>query len=775
MGDADTTDPGATAQFLDRIRGDLAASRRLRLGALAVARGLVTQAQLDETPALAPLEETLVARGWLRPSQLEELLEDLDGLRRRGDPGAPRYEVGAKLGEGAVSVVHRGTDRELGRPVALKFLKDSLLAHGKVRERFHREAQSLARMDHPHVVRVHDVGRVDGRLALVMELVEGEPFGRTARPLREAVALLEQAARGVHHAHEKGVVHRDLKPDNILVGRDGAAKVADFGLAHLAESGPALTHTGSVLGTPMYMAPEQVRGRHEITPRTDVYALGAILYQVLTGRPPHEAQSVSEVYDKILRDDPVPPRKLVPTLPWELDAVALRALEKDPARRYPSAFAFAEELRRFLAGEAVEARPVSTLARAWRRAARNPLRIALVVALFVAAGFALDSRARARRGELAARAGDFLESARTHLERGALDAARDLVEQALATAPDLPLAHLRRGEVWEAGGFTAQAEACFRRAAELDPRPGPAHYRLGRVLLRRAYLASINMWTAEDPAERDEAERLAREGAAHLETAAGFEDEVRREIAAAMLAWLRRDLPGARRICAEGIRKFGSRDGVEELHWLDGLSRSKPAEEIPCYDAALALRPRFALALYSRAWALPRVGKSGDADFDAAILAAPGFAEPYIFRGSHRLVKGDAAGARADFDTLIGMGVHLAPAHNGRAGVRLKLDRDWDGAIADATEAIRRKPEGYHIPWMYRAEAKLMKGDAEGAIADATRALEILKGKDGGQTPYAIRGRARAARGDRAGALEDLRKSGPAGAPFLKELEGAQK
>jgi len=791
----------AAPDFFDRIRADLATSRRRQLGDLAIERGWLTPGKLEEllrdASAALPAEE-LLARGGLRPSQIDELLLDLDGPLRA--PHASRYEVGVQLGEGAVSTVHRGLDRELGRPVALKFLRDGLVSLDKIRERFHREAHSLARMDHPNVVKVHDVVQDGQRLFMVMELVEGGSLGLllvgAPRASRTAVELLEQAARGVQHAHDRGIVHRDLKPDNILVAGGRTAKVADFGLAHLAESGPALTRTGTQLGTPMYMAPEQVHGKGDVTARTDVYALGAILYQILTGRPPYDAETVSQVYEKIIAEDPLPPRRIDPSLPWELETVALRAMEKDPARRYPTAAAFAEDLRRWRAGEPVEARPVSTLDRTWRRVSRNRARIAVVLLTLVAvlSAVVLWNRGRAAleeaRGEAAnlRRATQLLETAKPLLEKATaasytttVDAAepfrwseqaRELIEKALATAPGLALAQYRMGEVLEIRGDYDRAAAAFRRAAELDPRFGPAYFRLGRILLWQGYLASLNMWTVPDPADRERGERLARDGSRAIEIAraegSGFDDELRREVAAAMIAYLRGESAALQKICADGIARYGKRQGVEEFHWLRGLVLPDKGAQLQAFNEALAIRPKFPLALYSRAW----VGgwPNGPADFTAALDCAPGFSEPLIFRGSHYLNDpSKIALAIADFDELIRRRVHLAPAFNGRGFARLK-QKDWDAAIADFSEAIRARPEGYHLPWIGRAEARLMKGDAAGALSDADRALDVEKG-DGKKTCLMWRGRAKAALGDRAGAIEDLKQAGPVAAPYLKELE----
>lgn len=783
---------GDAPDFFDRIRADLASNRRRRIGDLAVERGYLSASAAEEI-----LRAGGTVEDKLRPSQVDELLRALDGP---AGSSRDRYEVGEKLGEGAVSVVHRGLDRELGRPVALKFLRENLVSLDKVRERFHREAQSLARMDHPNVVKVHDVGQSPEKLFLVMELVEGGSFGlmliNEPRGSRRAIELLEQAARGVQHAHEKGVVHRDLKPDNILVAGGKVAKVADFGLAHLAETGISLTRTGTALGTPMYMAPEQVSGREGITERTDVYALGAMLYQVITGRTPYDAETVSQVYEKILRDEPVPPRKIEPGASWELEVVALKALEKEPSRRYPSAAAFADELRRWLSGEPVAARPVSTMARVWRRVERNRLRVAaaalVLAAIATAVVFWTRSRAEiqavkegAARVETATR---LLESANKHLVNATTasytaaadpadvpreaERARELIAKAMAAAPDFALCHHREGEMWELVGCYDKAAASFKRATELNARFGPAHYRLGRILLWQGYLASLNMWTVADPSDRERGEKLARDGARAIETARGegieFDDPLVREVAAAMVAYLRNESAVVERLCAEGAQKYGRQRGVEEFYWLLGLVQKHRADRLKSFNEALAIRPKFPLALYSRAWVGGQPG--GPSDFSEALRCAPGFSEPLIFRGSSYLLNPQTIPqAIVDFDELIRRGVHLAPAYNGRGYAWLKL-KDYDRAASDFTEAIKVRPEGYHLPWIGRAEARLLKGDAIGAVADANRAVDIEKG-DGRKACLTMRGRCRAAAGDRAGAIEDFKLAGSVAAPYLKELE----
>ncbi len=286
----------------------------------------------------------------------------------------PRFEILGPLGEGATAVVHRARDATLGRVVALKVLRAGKLTE-VLRERFRREARAAAGLSHPNLVTVYDADAEADPPWIAMELVDGRPLSEVDPGAR--TALLEKAARGVAAAHAAGIVHRDLKPANILVTADGTAKVGDFGLAHVLDTRSELTRTGTTLGTPLYMAPEQVEGRPEaISPRTDVYALGAMLYEILAGRPPIVGESLAELYRRIVVEDPAP-------LPGDAGRVALKALDKDPARRYADAGEFADDLRRHLDGEPVLARPLGAAGRFVRRNRR-----ALVVGVLVAAAVA---------------------------------------------------------------------------------------------------------------------------------------------------------------------------------------------------------------------------------------------------------------------------------------------------------------------------------------------------------------------------------------------------
>jgi serine/threonine-protein kinase len=293
-------------------------------------------------------------------------------------PKIPGYEILGVLGWGGMGVVYRAWQTGLGRWVALKMVHAGAQASPQVLARFRVEAAAVARLQHPNIVQVHDVGRHAGAPFLVLELVEGGNLARRVagapQPARWAAELAEMLARAIHAAHQQGVVHRDLTPANILLTADGTPKITDFGLAKMLVGGDGLrTVTGELLGTPSYMAPEQAAGRPEaIAATTDVYALGAILYELLAGRPPFKGNSALETLRQVESQEPVAPSRLRGHLPSDLEAIVLNCLRKDPARRYASALALGEDLRRFLDGRPILARPSGAGERAWRWCRRHP-------------------------------------------------------------------------------------------------------------------------------------------------------------------------------------------------------------------------------------------------------------------------------------------------------------------------------------------------------------------------------------------------------------------
>src|SRR5271157_5902327 len=305
-------------------------------------------------------------------------------------PQVPGYRVEALLGRGGMGVVYRAWHLRLNRAVALKMLLAGPCARPEELERFLREAQAVAGLHHPNIVQVYDVGDVEGRPYFTMEFVEGGNLADQIRgvpqPAHQAAARVETLAEAIHAAHQSGIVHRDLKPANILLTGDGTPKVTDFGLARRLEGDGGLTLSGVPVGTPSYMAPEQAQGKRQaIGPATDVYALGAILYELLTGRPPFRAESSTATLQQVLTDEPVSPTRLNRQVPRDLTTICLKCLSKEPHRRYASAAALGEDLRRFLRGEHIAARRAGRLERLARWARRSPAAAALLaITLLVA-------------------------------------------------------------------------------------------------------------------------------------------------------------------------------------------------------------------------------------------------------------------------------------------------------------------------------------------------------------------------------------------------------
>jgi len=550
-----------------------------------------------------------------------------------------RYRLVEQIGRGAMGTVFRAEDTLLNREVALKLVAHAAVATPGSLERFRREAQAMAQVEHPNVVKLFDVGEINGDPYLVMELIRGDHLATAfaQRPMRARVQLVEKIARAVQAAHDRGIVHRDLKPQNVLIDGTGEPRVMDFGLARLDDGAP-LTRDGTAVGTPPYMAPEQIRGG-AIDARTDVFGLGAMLYEALTAQVPHPGGNVAETFNAILTQEPVPPRQLNARIPLDLETVCLRAIEKEPDKRYATAMALADDLRRWLDGEAVDARRPGALARVFRflqrrRAVAIPVGIAIAGALGITTTLQLTVP-RVRQVEsnwLAAQ-----EQARTAETRAAamarvqaaLDRAIECVYDGAATGDDLRQraseaerlsrdltramptfmeAHIAHGRALRLLGDDDGAKADFDRALRRNPNLGEAYFERGRLLLDRA----------------------ARGRAADLEQAIrDFESAVRcgthsrREMELARL-WarvLRGDRDGA---VAEATRVIDAGGRVEDFLVLRGRARTDPRAALADLDEALRRRPN-----------------------DAWIRFA---------RGARRAEAGDLAGAVSDLERAVALG-----------------------------------------------------------------------------------------------------------------------
>ncbi len=430
---------------------------------------------LDRLPSLPGAPLTGAARDTQAGHEPTSAAPGLPGVSpARGPRKFGKFLLLEELGSGGMGTVYRAFQTDLEREVALKVLHGAAAAGATLVERFRREARAAARLEHPGIVRVYEVGREDEVDYFTMEFVAGrnlaEAIAASQPPIQERVRWLRDAASALQHAHERGLIHRDLKPQNLLLNSWGQVKVADFGLAREISAGKGLTLSGQAIGTPHYMSPEQAAGEWDrVGPASDLYSLGATLYEVLAGVPPVPGKEVYEIMQGVVDGRQVPLRKAAPHVPRDLETIVMRALELEPAKRYPSMLEFAEDLDRFLRFEAIRARPVTFWERRLRDARRHGRAIAVAAAVLVVALIGLGwGWGRLREIEDAKRR----EQEGARLERERAESARKTQELLLqAKNPDIVLA---------AGGSVEQVRL-LREALRLDPNLKEAHLRLAGV------------------------------------------------------------------------------------------------------------------------------------------------------------------------------------------------------------------------------------------------------------------------------------------------------
>jgi serine/threonine-protein kinase len=454
-------------------------------------------------------------------------------------PRIDGYDVEGILGHGGMGVVYRARHLKLKRMVALKMLLAGAYASPNELARFVREAQAVAGLEHPHIVKVHDVGDLGGRPYFTMEFVPGgslaDDLAGMPQPARRAAELVALLADAVQLAHQNGIIHRDLKPANILMTREGTPKIADFGLARHVNEAAGLTRTGARVGTPSYMAPEQALGKSSaIGPAADVYALGAILYEMLTGRPPFRADTASETERQVIAEDPAPPSRLNANVPRDLETICLTCLHKDSARRYASAAELGDDLRRYLAGESVRARRVGWTERAFKWTRRHPAAtvalsaVVLISIVLVAGGRWLAAEraatargvendlrdaAEAQRQASWSRARAALHRASVQLGSRGSNELRRKIEQCareLELVERLDEIHLKRVTRGELSFYKAQADQSYREAFREggigEPQNSAARVAatINASTVRPALVAALDDWSicASDSRDR---------------------------------------------------------------------------------------------------------------------------------------------------------------------------------------------------------------------------------------------------------------------------------
>ena len=362
-------------------------------------------------------------------------------------PNVPGYDILGELGRGGMGVVYRAKQRGLGRMVALKMILGGANVSPEDVARFELEARAVGSMTHPNIVQVYEVGEFNGAPYFSLEFVDGGPLDKklenSPQPAEWSARMMMQLARGMAYAHGMQIIHRDLKPANVLVSKDGVGKIADFGLAKKMDADDGKTRAGSIMGTPSYMPPEQAGGQtEEIGPLADIYSLGAMFYEFLTGRPPFKGTTLLQTLEDVRNKEPVPPKTLVETVPLDLQTICLKCLEKDKAKRYPTADELADDLQRFLNGEPIHARPVPWHTKVVKWAKRHPSKAGLIgvssllgVVLFLGmAGFIVrSSRENTRVAKVRATVQPELLQAKALFEEKKYTQSREILDRLVAS------------------------------------------------------------------------------------------------------------------------------------------------------------------------------------------------------------------------------------------------------------------------------------------------------------------------------------------------------
>ena len=723
--------------------------------------------------------------------RIQELVDEyFDGASEQ-DPFAPPprlgdYRIVREIGRGGMGVVYEAEQTSMSRRVALKVLFPTIGATASTRRRFEREARVTGRLHHTNIVTVHAMGQENGYLYFAMELVEGEPLDRVLLELQRSEAGTDGPARGVaasligraaprriaamfagvadalHVAHGQGVIHRDVKPSNLVLDEEGILKLTDFGLAHLTGEGFGVTRTGEIIGTPLYMSPEQVRARRdEVDPRTDVYSLGVTLYEFLSRTRPYDGDDVATLCSQILSVEPPSIRNVAPNLPSDLAVIVHKALEKEPGDRYASAGAMARDLRAFAERRSIQARPPSLLRKWTRRARRHKVRTGLGAAVLLLAALA---------GVFFANAADERLQRETEEARRLEREYEDLLSQAQADWPPLPF-------------FGPEQDAPLARAIELRPDAPDAYlvrsFQGDQPAARRAadleaaaarglaqrLVAIAGAWHLLAGRRTEEAERvLARvqdeESLSALEQLLlgqiarhrGHREEA---IDRLRLVMRRADArPAWRRRASLELASLYESNGEYERA-IEYLSAASPADERPIVDvlhlASLwdrtgntsraaqefdrllgAVRPEDGFGVWKAlleiaevhcrpAWILEIA--------DQGIAQHPEAPDLHYWRAMglrrlHRLDEALAATTKAE--TVTKPSHNLGPILHMRAKLFLDLGR-FEEAHATARRATVLVPNGPG-PWITLSVARIMTGRADEAVQPAAHAVRVAPG-----------------------------------------------
>lgn len=705
----------------------------------AVRRGYLSEADATRARGLSPDE--LVESGFLDRDRIEE-------LKREPVLLFDRYQVVEEIGRGGMGVVYKCRDQRLDRTVALKVFGGNL---AEDLDRVQREAKTVARLNHPHIVALHDFGVRQSDAYLSMDFVPGTSLeqrliaGDIDRRL--ILTVLQEVAGALDYAHAQGVVHRDVKPSNILVNDEGRARLTDFGLAKRVGGDVSLTVTGMILGTPPYMSPEQALGR-PVDPRTDIYSLGATLYRALTGSLPYDGGGPMDIVIRVASEDPPRPRSINPRISNDLETICLKAMERDPIRRYARAADLGDDLKRTLDGEPILARPPSMIHRAGRVLRRHRAGAAAAAAVvLVAAGFTAhavhrsieDREKRAALQELAAldqqvvlaRQGIYLAHRNPQRNWEEITGAERNLTDFLRRRPDHPQALYIRAKARLYMHDWRGAREDLERAVAVEPAFEPGWSLLGRAKLEEY----ANALYGDPETLRERERRLAPLlSDAHAALARGWRPET---AAASIQKWglvmSREDEVTTVLVEAFRLRISGPND-QEAVDCLQRAAEREPSEVVYVWlwrwrphdmepiDKAIAMAPHYAEAHFARGTDLKDLNAALDA-YSKAVTLSPRFAQAYVNRGYTLHKLGRVEEAVADFTSAIKLDDGIYEAFHNRGACRVFL-KDPKGALEDLNRAVELDPNSAYARY-YRARAHLFLGDVDRAIEDLSRAIDL--------------------------------------------------
>jgi serine/threonine protein kinase/predicted Zn-dependent protease len=685
------------------------------------------------TPVTQPLPSL---RPWPSGVEVDRTAKDVSSVAE--------YEILDLLGRGGMGVVYRARHRLLNRIVALKMIRDGTGDHPEQLARFLIEAEAVARLHHPNILQIYEIGAQDGLPFVTLEMLEGgsltDRLGGTPQPGRAAAALVATLASAMDAAHQAGIVHRDLKPSNVLFNRDGVPKITDFGVAKRLEIEQGNTLSGQVVGTPSYMAPEQALGLiHQVGPPADIYALGAILYEMLTGRPPFKGPTTLETLRQVVFEEAVPPSRLQSQVARDLETICQKCLQKEPQKRYSTAQALADDLRRYLAGLPIQARRTPLWERGVKWARRRRVTATLLAlglaALVALTGVAIQSNTRRRQhdwdeafrlAKLRAESDRTLFKGQSHVAQRQWDEARFVLNGLLnqiRNEPQLISLHTRAADLLR----QADRGRAERNAAANDRRRYERFFQL-----RKETLFQETQFTGLDIPGSEEVTRRSARDALALFAAPDSSD-----------TWTLSALPAT----FSERERAEITEGCYELLLILAEATDPPDQGLRFLDQAARLHPEPTRAYYQRqAVCLARKGDSEGSGRarTAAEQIQPSSALDHFLTGTELYKRGDWSKAHQHFEAALRLQPDHFWAHCLTAVCCLQMNQPRE-AVPELNACLLREPD---FAWLYvlrgytlsliaarhRDEAELFQA----AAADFQRAWTLLEDRPGDELRYVL-------------------------------------